>query len=98
MIGFFEDSKVSVDNSHAERDIRAFVVGRKNWLFAKSSKGAVGSAVCYSIIGTAKANNLKPFQYLTYLFEKLPNSDVNDEEALDQLMPWSDSIPENLKS
>jgi transposase len=98
MIRFLEDGRVSVDNNHAERAIRPFVVGRKNWLFAKSPKGATASAICYSIIETAKANNLKPFQYLTYLFEKLPNSDVTDEEILDQLMPWSDSIPENLRS
>ena len=97
MTGFLEDGRVSVDNNHAERAIRPFVVGRKNWLFAKSPKGARASAICYSIIETAKANNLKPFQYLTYLFEKLPNIDVTDEESLDQLMPWSNLIPKNLK-
>ncbi len=97
MIRFLEDGRVSVDNNHAERAIRPFVVGRKNWLFAKSPKGASASAICYSIIETAKANHLKPFQYLTYLFELLPNIDVGDESALDQLMPWSDAIPENLK-
>jgi len=98
MIKFLEDGRVSVDNNHAERAIRPFVVGRKNWLFAKSPKGASASATCYSIIETAKANHLKPFQYLTYLFELLPNIDMADEEALDQLMPWSDSLPGNLRS
>ncbi|WP_209315326.1 transposase domain-containing protein [Soehngenia longivitae] len=44
-----------------------------------------------------KANNLNPFYYLKYLFEKLPNIDLNNMEELDQLLPWSDSIPLNCK-
>lgn len=98
MIKFLEDGRIEADNNQAERAIRPFVVGRKNWLFAKSPKGATASSICYSIIETAKANNLKTFQYLTYLFEKLPNIDITDSEVLDQLMPWSNSIPDNLKS
>lgn len=98
MIGFLEDGRVAVDNNHAERAIRPFVVGRKNWLFAKSPKGAVASAICYSIIETAKANHLKPFQYLMYLFETMPNLQIIDDESLDQLMPWSESLPEKLKT
>ncbi|SHI20112.1 transposase domain-containing protein, partial [Sporanaerobacter acetigenes] len=80
-----------------ERAIKPFVIGRKNFLFSKSPKGAQASAVVYSIIETAKANNLNPFYYLTYLFEKLPNIDPNNIEELDQLLPWSDSIPQECK-
>ncbi|MCS5696552.1 transposase domain-containing protein, partial [Desulfofundulus thermocisternus] len=50
-------------------------------------------AITYSIIETAKENGLNPFQYLSYLFEKLPNLDPTDGNALDQLLPWSDSLP-----
>ncbi|SHI06177.1 transposase domain-containing protein, partial [Sporanaerobacter acetigenes] len=84
-------------NNRAERAIKPFVIGRKNFLFSKSPKGAQASAVVYSIIETAKANNLNPFYYLTYLFEKLPNIDLDNLEELDNLLPWSDSIPQECK-
>ncbi|SHJ46811.1 transposase domain-containing protein, partial [Desulfofundulus thermosubterraneus] len=70
-----------------------FVIGRKNWLFANTPRGARASAITYSIIETAKENGLNPFQYLSYLFEKLPNLNPKDSNALDQLLPWSDSLP-----
>lgn len=66
-------------------------------MFSKSPKGAQASAITYSIIETAKANNLNTFYYLTYLFEKLPNIDLDNMDELDQLLPWSDSIPENCR-
>jgi transposase len=62
-------------------------------LFANTTRGAQASATIYSIIETAKENNLNPFTYLTYLFEKLPNMDTKDKDALDQLMPWSSTLP-----
>jgi len=51
----------------------------------------------YSIIETARANNLKPFDYLTYLLKALPNIDVKDQSVLDSLMPWSPDLPESCK-
>ncbi|SHH84324.1 Transposase IS66 family protein [Desulfofustis glycolicus DSM 9705] len=60
------------DNNLAENAIRPFVVGRKNWMFAGTPKGARASADLYSLIETAKANGLEPYRYLRYLFEKLP--------------------------
>jgi transposase len=65
------------------------VIGRKNWLFANTPKGAHASAVIYSIVETAKENGLNPYAYLNYLFEKLPNLDSRDAETLDQLLPWN---------
>ncbi len=65
-------------------------------MFAKSPKGATSSAVCYSIIETAKANNLKPFQYLTYLFEELPNINPQNMDELDALLPWSETLPKHI--
>ncbi len=97
LIAFMHDGHIAVDNNLAERAIKPFVIGRKNFLFSKSPKGATASATCYSIIETAKGNRLKPFQYLTYLFEQLPNLDVTNLEALDALLPWSNSIPEEIR-
>jgi transposase len=90
---FMQDGGIAIDNNLAERSIKDFVIGRKNWIFCKSPKGATASAVCYSIIGTAKANGLKPFQYLTYIFDTLPNIDIENIDELDALLPWSNSIP-----
>lgn len=97
LIAFLKDGRLAVDNNLAERAIKPFVIGRKNFLFSKSPKGATASGICYSIIETAKANKLKPFQYLTYLFEMLPNTDITNDKDLDALLPWSDSIPEEIR-
>ncbi|RBP35333.1 IS66 family transposase [Garciella nitratireducens] len=97
LIAFMLDGRIEISNNRAERAIKPFVIGRKNFLFSKSPKGAQASAITYSIIETAKANNLNSFYYLTYLFEKLPNIDLDDMEELDQLLPWSESILENCK-
>ena len=97
LTAFMLDGRLEISNNRAERAIKPFVIGRKNFLFSKSPKGATASAITYSIIETAKANNLNPFYYLTYLFEKLPNIDLENINELDRLLPWSDSIPENCK-
>lgn len=94
---FMQDGRLEISNNRTERAIKPFIIGRKNFLFSKAPKGAQASAIFYSVIGTAKANNLNPFYYLTYLFEKLPNIDLENIDELDKLLPWSDSIPENCK-
>ena len=90
---FLLDGNVEIDNNRAERALKSFIIGRKNYLFAKTPAGASASAVCYSIIETAKASGLSPFHYLTYLFESIPNIPVNDVDALEKLLPWSDKLP-----
>lgn len=90
---FLQDGRLELDNNRSERSIKPFVIGRKNWLFANTPRGARASAIIYSIVETAKENGLNPFYYLSYLFGKLPNIDTKDENALDNLLPWSDSIP-----
>ena len=97
LTAFMQDGRLEISNNRAERAIKPFVIGRKNFLFSKSPKGAQASAIVYSVIETAKANNLNPFYYLTYLFEKLPNIDLESTDELDKLLPWSDSIPGNCK-
>lgn len=91
------DGRIAIDNNLAERAIKPFVIGRKNFLFSKSPKGATASAVCYSIIQTAKLNGLIPYDYLKYLFEQLPNVDYENPDFLDALLPWSESIPEEIR-
>jgi hypothetical protein len=92
LVGFLADGRLEIDNNRAERSIKPFVLGRKNWLFANSVKGAKASATVYSIVETAKENGLNPMSYLTYLFEQLPNIDVTDEAALDLLLPWAQPV------
>ena len=60
---------------------------------ANTPSGARASAIIYSIVETAKENGLNPFIYLNYLFEELPNTDIKDQNALDKLLPWSDTLP-----
>ena len=69
---YIEDGRLKPDNNLAENAIRPFVVGRKNWLFSATPDGAHASAALYSLIETAKANNLEPYWYLRYLLERLP--------------------------
>lgn len=94
---FILDGRLEISNNRAERAIKPFVIGRKNFLFSKSPKGATASAIVYSVIETAKANGLNSFYYLKYLFEKLPNIDSDNINQLDSLLPWSDSIPDECK-
>lgn len=94
---FLLDGRLEADNNRAERSIKPFIIGRKNFLFCNTPRGARGSAIIYSIIETAKENNLKPFNYLTYLFEHLPNVDMGDAAVIDSLLPWSDKLPADCR-
>jgi hypothetical protein len=94
---FIEDGRLEIDNNRSERSIKPFVIGRKNWIFANTPKGAKASALTYSIVETAKENGLNPYQYLMHLFEELPNIDVSNENAIDQLLPWSNSLPAHCR-
>ncbi|WP_139326905.1 transposase, partial [Shewanella sp. UCD-KL21] len=81
---YVEDSRLNIDNNRAERAVKPFVIGRKNWLFNHNHRGAKASAILYSIIETAKANGLTPFDYIEHCLEQLshPNCDLNS------LLPW----------
>lgn len=94
LIGFMKDGRLEIDNNRSERAIKPFVIGRKNWLFANTARGAKASATIYSVMETAKENSLNPFHYLQYLFEQMPQlTDPSDPEALDKLLPWSSTLP-----
>ena len=93
MENYLLDGRCALSNNAAENAIRPFTVGRKNWLFADSPKGADASAAVYSIIETAKANNLNVYTYLQYLLLYMPDTDWrNYPEELDNLMPWSEAV------
>ncbi len=83
---YIENGSWPIDNNAAENAIRPFVVGRKNWMFSNSQRGATASANLYSLIESAKANAQEPYQYLSWLFERLPKTDLKDYETL---MPWN---------
>lgn len=87
---FLLDGRLELDNNRSERSIKPFVIGRKGWLFSNTPRGAKASAIVYSIVETAQENGLIPFEYLRYLFERLPNLGNGD---LDELLPWSPSLP-----
>jgi transposase len=97
LTAFLLDGRLELDNNRSERSIKPFVIGRKNWLFSNTPKGASSSAVIYSIIETAKENGLNPFEYLKYLFDNLPNINLKDINALDEFMPWSEALPQNCR-
>ena len=93
-----DDGRLPLDNNLAERGIKPFVIGRKNFLFSDTPRGAEASAGMYSVVVTAKANGLNPRKYVQWLLEELPNAaDPDDPAYLDSLMPWSESVPAEIR-
>ena len=87
LVGYLENGNYPIDNNPAERAIRPFTIGRKNWLFSKSQAGAKASANLYSLIETAKANDLNVYEYFRFIFKELPN--VQSVEDVEALLPWN---------
>ena len=79
LIVFLNDGNIHIDNNHVENSIRPFVVGRKNWLFSGSPRGAHASAFLYSIVESAKACGHEPYWYMRFLFENLPLAESDDD-------------------
>jgi len=88
----FLDGRLELSNNRCERAVKPFVMGRKAWLFSNTPGGAAASSIIYSIVETAKANGLHPYNYIKYLLETLPNTTTDN---LDALLPWSASLPED---
>ena len=95
---FLTDGDVPIDNNASERAIRGFCIGKKNWQMIDTIHGAKSSAIIYSIVETAKANNLKPFDYVQYLLEEIPKH-MNDKDCsfLEDLLPWSEKLPAGIR-
>ena len=87
-----------MDNNASERAIRGFCIGKKNWEMIDTVNGATSSAIIYSIAETAKTNQLKPYEYFEYLLTEIPkHMDDKNSNFLEELLPWSETLPENIR-
>ena len=84
---YLSDGMLEIDNNGAENQIRPFALGRKNWLFSGSPRGAHASALFYSLIATAVANGWNPFDYLKHLFENIRKCKTHDDYV--NLLPFN---------
>ncbi|MEA9429598.1 IS66 family transposase, partial [Aeromonas caviae] len=87
LVGYCERGDLHISNVLAENAIRPFAVGRKAWLFADSAQGAKASATCYSLLETAKANDLEPSAYINHVLAQIGEAD--SLEKLEALLPWN---------
>jgi len=87
LIGYCEDGRLHISNALAENAIRPFAVGRRNWLFADTPRGAKASATCYSLIQTAKVNDLDLYEYIHHVLEHIGAADT--VEKIEALLPWN---------
>lgn len=87
LVGYCDDGQLNISNALAENAIRPFAIGRKNWLFSDTSRGAKASATCYSLIETAKANGLEPYKYLHYVLQHIAKAKTVDD--IEALLPWN---------
>ncbi len=91
------DGRLEISNNRAERSIKPFVIGRKNWLFSNTPNGARTSAIYYSLIVTARENGLNPFEYLTWIFTNAPNlGKPGYVSSVEDLLPDSTVLPERV--
>lgn len=98
LCAFLNNGEVPISNNLAENAIRPFTLGRKNWLFCDTSKGAEASAVVYSLVESAKANGIEPFAYLQHVLVQLPYFGKSpSHEELETLMPWAPHIQQDHK-
>jgi len=94
LTNYLKDGRLEIDNNLAENAIRPFTLGRKNWMFAGSARGAKAGAIFYSLIKTAQDNGLEAYHYLRYLLTNIPSCKTDEEYQA--LLPWN--IPaEKLK-
>ena len=95
---FLDDPIVPLDNNDAERSIKKFCVGKHSWHIISSKRGARASAILYSLAETSKANGLKPYEYFKYVLEQmLEHLDDKPADYIDNLLPWSDKIPDDCR-
>ncbi len=93
LVGYCDDGNLNISNALAENAIRPFAVGRRNWLFADTARGAKASATVYSLIETAKANGLEPYQYLRHVLAHIATADTL--EKIEALLPWHVSFQDS---
>ena len=96
---FLLDGRIPISNNLSENAIRPVAIARKNFLFSDTPQGAQANALVFSIIATATANDLDPYEYLVFIFKNLPNVDFhNNPSILDNYMPWSETLPVSCKA
>ena len=97
LTAFLGNGEVPISNNLAENAIRPFTLGRKNWLFCDTTKGAEASAIVYSLVESAKANGVEPFAYLQHVLVELPYLGKNQShEELESFMPWAPYIQQEF--
>lgn len=95
---FLEDGRLAISNNLCESHIRPFATARRAWLFADTPKGATANAILYTLVETAKANQLDVYEYLRYLLTVMPNTDFkNHPELVVNYLPWSKDLPKECK-
>ena len=97
LTAFLSNGEVPISNNLAENAIRPFTLGRKNWLFCDTTKGAEASAIVYSLVESAKANGVEPFAYLQHVLVELPYLEKNQShEELELFMPWAPYVQQEF--
>ncbi len=95
---FLEDGRLELSNNRCEAHIKPFATARRAWLFADTPKGATANAVLYTLVESAKANELNIYEYLNHLLSVMPELDYHTQpERLDELLPWSDQLPSKCR-
>ena len=89
LLRYLEDGRLEISNNRAERSIKPFVMGRKNWLFANTPAGAESSAVIYSLVETAKESGVDPYRYLLWVFRNAPKAAASDPAWAKNYLPQS---------
>ena len=92
---FLEDGRIPLSNNYCEANIKPFATARRAWLFADTPKGAFANGVLYTLVESAKANDLDVYEYLKYLLTEMPNNHYQENPSIiDRLLPWSPELPE----
>lgn len=95
---FMEDGRIPLSNNLCEANIKPFATARRAWLFADTPKGATANAVLYTLVESARANNLDVYEYLKYLLAEMPNNDhLLHPEILDRYLPWAEELPDECR-
>jgi len=87
LIKYIDDGRCEIDNNRSERAVKPFVIGRKNWLFSQSLKGIESGQVIFSLIETAKAHQLEPYDYMRFILAKIPYA--TELSDIEKLLPYN---------
>ena len=95
---FLEDGRIPLSNNYCEANIKPFATARRAWLFADTPRGAFANGVLYTLVESARANDLDVYEYLKHLLTEMPNNHhLENPSVIDQLLPWSKELPEQCR-